>query len=424
MGISTNHGSSGPAPNWPGPNNSPPPPPPQVPPAQQVPPVPPVPPVPSRRRKWPWLLAAALVIFALVAGGLVFLLGGDSRFAFATASIDAGTAQVQTDPDGAFAPLADGASLRLGDTLRTGEDARLTLRLSDGSLLRLGAAATATFETATGNDYVVRLVRGDAWYRATDDGTGAEIGVASTSASIGAGLGVAALSCAEGGQCALLAIAGSIDLIPADSDALPLAPGERVGYDGEGTVTEVGVVADGEATPWVQENLDLDDAAGLPDPPAPEDRPGVLSSSRIEGAWEFLVTITESTADNFAVGDESIFDIDLAPTCAQGRCEFAATFGRYGGSGSTAPDGTVSFSVTGPLQCVNSSTGAVTVADNGPETLSFTLSVAAAELRDGALVATALTGTARYEKDVSGPCRPGDQVGAYFTTMDVRGTLG
>lgn len=416
MGSSMSHPDSNATPAWPPPSSLP-----TSPPGFQTPPPPPS--ARRRRRRLPWILAAVVVVIALVATGVVLLVGGDSRFVFGTLTIDRGTVEVRSEPEGEFVALASGDGARLGDTFRTSEDARATLELADGSLLRLGGAASAAFEGSTEDSWVVRLLEGDAWYRHTADSGEAVIGVAAKEASIGNGIGVAAIGCDADGDCSLQAVAGAIDLIPAGGDEVALVPGERAVVDAGGTLTEVGVVAEDDQTPWVTENREADRAAGLEELPTPADRAGALAGARVEGSWAFTLTVTESTADNFEVGDRPVFDMELAPTCPEGPCDFAATFDRYAGTGTQADDGTVSFTVAAPLQCVNTSSGAVTVPDNGPESLAFTLTTTAAEVRDGLLVVTALAGTARYEKDVRGPCRPGDQVGSYFAAMTVTGAL-
>lgn len=401
--------------------------PPAVPPAQTGGPTAfPPPPAQPRRRRLPWILAAAVVVIALVATGVVLLVGRDSRFVFGTVNVDAGTVEVRSAPEGEFTALANGDALRLGDTVRTGADARATIDLADGSLLRLGKSASATFDEPTAGARVVTLLNGDAWLRITPDDGAATIGVATKGASIqGGGPGVLAAGCTADGGCTLQAVAGAIDLVPSDRDELALAPGEQATLDTDGAVIELGIAdEDGELASWVTENQQADADAGLADPPAPADRAGALAGARVEGEWVFTLTVTESSADNFEVGDSFDTDIELSPTCAEGPCDFTAIFGRYSGEGTHGEDGTVDFVVAGPLQCVSTSTGAVTVPDNGPETLALTLSATAAEERDGALVVTALAGSARYDKEVRGACRPGDQVGSYSAEMDVTGTLG
>ena len=49
--------------------------------------------------------------------------------------------------DGARVPLAPGASLRSNDTLRTGADARLLVKLADGSAVKLGENAQLRLTT-------------------------------------------------------------------------------------------------------------------------------------------------------------------------------------------------------------------------------------------------------------------------------------
>lgn len=408
MGMNTDHRQPNPAPVWPGPSNDP---------------ASPVPLAPARRRRWPWILIAAAVALALVVG-VVVLLARDSRLVVATASTSSGSVEISSGADAGFEPLADGESVRLGDLVRTGDGARLTLTLADGSLFRLGEKAQAAFEAPEPGKSVLRLVEGAAWYRHTTAEANLVLEVATKTATVGGKPAVTALDCGANGACTVHAIAGSVDLIPVDGSPLGLAPGERASLDEQGSLTEVTAVgAESDLPPWVIENQEADRAAGLADPTAPEDRVGILAQARVQGTWSFTLTITESTADNFSVGDAPVFDMDLVSSCPEGPCAFEATFDRYTGTGSQAEDAMVAFSVGAPLQCVSTASGAVTDPDNGPESLTFELRATAAEVRAAGLVITALVGTARYDKNAEGPCRPGDQVGPAFAVMEVTGTL-
>ncbi|MBI3715676.1 MAG: FecR domain-containing protein [Betaproteobacteria bacterium] len=78
----------------------------------------------------------------------ILLLAASATVAAAVATIEAVQLPAWLDRGGLSVPAAPGTELQAGDTLRTGRGARLLLKLSEGSVVKLGENAQFTLESA------------------------------------------------------------------------------------------------------------------------------------------------------------------------------------------------------------------------------------------------------------------------------------
>ena len=88
--------------------------------------------------------SAAVVAVALVTAYVFATAGPATARPFATLDILQGDAEVQLEGATAFRPARDGATLRQGDTVRTGERGRAEVGYFDGSVTRLDRETTFT----------------------------------------------------------------------------------------------------------------------------------------------------------------------------------------------------------------------------------------------------------------------------------------
>lgn len=84
-----------------------------------------------------WMLAAPLVLAAASASGQV------------AATVEAIQMPAWVERNARRTPLVPGMELRTGDLLHTGDEARLLMKLADGSLLKLGQSGTLRFSDLT-----------------------------------------------------------------------------------------------------------------------------------------------------------------------------------------------------------------------------------------------------------------------------------
>src|SRR5262245_36701897 len=101
----------------------------------------------SKRRLELSITAVFVLALLLVGAVLIFTGGAASAKQIATLHLIGGTVDVQKGGSGAFQPIAEGASVHEGDTVRTGPTGRAPAVYFDGSLTRLDYDTTFTLVT-------------------------------------------------------------------------------------------------------------------------------------------------------------------------------------------------------------------------------------------------------------------------------------
>jgi hypothetical protein len=112
----------------------------------------------TRAKRSLFAASAAVVAVALVAAYVFATAGPATAKPFATLDILQGDAEVKLEGAEAFLPARDGATLRRGDTVRTGERGRAEIEYFDGSVTRLDVETTFGLTELVSTPQEVRVV--------------------------------------------------------------------------------------------------------------------------------------------------------------------------------------------------------------------------------------------------------------------------
>jgi hypothetical protein len=152
--------------------------------------------------------------------------GSNAQSLTATLNEISGSVEVKQTSESAFASAADGLVLQTGGELRTGDDGRARLDLSDGTLLRVGPSSAFALQAldsdADGTKTSLRLDQGQIWIILNSGALQVETssGVASVRGSYLSVLkqpdGAVKITCLEG-DCGLENGAGDVNLVAGQS---------------------------------------------------------------------------------------------------------------------------------------------------------------------------------------------------------------
>jgi PKD repeat protein len=224
----------------------------------------------SKRRLELSITAVFVLALLLVGAVLIFTGGAASAKQIATLHLFGGTVDVRKGGSGDFRPVAEGASLHEGDTVRTGPTGRASVVYFDGSLTRLDYDTTFTLVTLetlnnASDSKVIEGEQGDgsSYNRVaelTDAASRFEVETPTVTASV---QGTAYALIVEDGATTVAVVDGVVEATGNDA-SVSVPAGKMVNVDAEGSI---GVPQDLSRevlnSPWLSFNLcdiDHDDA--------------------------------------------------------------------------------------------------------------------------------------------------------------------
>jgi hypothetical protein len=212
-----------------------------------------------------------------------------------------------------------------------------------------------------------------------------------------------------------VATGDGVELTPAQHEVLHVGPGPALDL----------TIAEGPSA-WARQNLDADDAAGLPEPAA-DPAPGIVDSAVLDGTYSVAVAVMgPPTGDPIPVelqypeGETYAFELVAdGDGCTSTPCTVPVT--NEDGISGTAQvgDGQVVLSFGLPIDCKDETSTSVVIPGIGTTQIASTLQVEAVDFDGERWHARRISGTGTVAATMTTTCNAGDVLGTSTSPITI-----
>lgn len=389
----------------------------------------------TTQRGWQLLLVGVALLFvAAVAVGAVVMTGEDNpNYEFGEVGEVSGGAVVRAGDGEPARPLEAGETVLAGWTIEAPDNASVTVDLAAGGVARLDSGATLVFvdqavDPETGDrtgesEPALRVGEGRVWINPAGPEAAATVDVQIPGGGVESSGNPVAVDCTA--TCTLEAPAGGVvvrtsrgtTVTPAALEVVTVAAAES--FD---------LAVSDAASAWATENLEADEAAGLPDP-RPDDAPGIVDSAILDGAYAMALEVVGAptgdaipTALQYPAGETYTLELVAdGSACDPGSCPVPVSLTDGATGTARVADGVVDLTFSQPIDCYDEAYTSVVVPGIGTTTVTATLQVGDVDHDGERWVVRTFEGDGTVAAALTTPCNPGDTLGTSTSAVTIGG---